>query len=159
MIPRLVQRPIDPAALLAEVASDASGATSLFLGTVRDVNEMRQVTGIEYSAYDTMALRQMQRIVEEARERFEGSRVALEHRLGELALGEISIAIAVSHARRAPAMDAARYVIEEVKRRVPIWKLEHYADGTREWVDPTRTASPGLQESAASTEATPGVSP
>lgn len=133
----LVQRPIDVAALLAEVSSASSGATTLFLGTVRDVNEGRAVSGIDYSAYDTMAVREMQRIAAEAMERFGTPHIVLEHRVGFLALTDVSIAIAVSHARRAPAMDASRFVIEEVKRRVPIWKREHYADGTREWVDPS----------------------
>jgi molybdopterin synthase catalytic subunit len=136
----LVREPIDPSALLAEVSDAASGATTLFLGTVRDVNEGRAVTGIDYSAYDAMAVRELTRIVEEAVERFGSSHVVVEHRLGFLALREVSIAIVVSHPRRAPAMDAARFVIEEVKKRVPIWKREHYVDGTREWVDPTRTA-------------------
>lgn len=136
----LVHAPIDVSALLAEVSDTGAGATTLFLGTVRDVNDGREVTGIDYSAYDAMAVREMTRIVEEAVTRFGTPHIVMEHRLGFLALTEASIAIAVSHARRAPAMDAARYVIEEVKKRVPIWKREHYVDGTREWVDPTRHA-------------------
>ncbi|MFL5575431.1 MAG: molybdenum cofactor biosynthesis protein MoaE [Gemmatimonadaceae bacterium] len=135
----VVERPIDPAALLREVASDASGATSLFVGTVRDVNEERAVTGIDYSAYAAMAVGELRAIAAEAAERYATPHVVVEHRLGTLTLGEASVAIAVSHARRAPAMAATRYVIEEIKRRVPIWKREHYADGTREWVDPTGT--------------------
>lgn len=134
----LVRDAIDPVALLARVADHATGATTLFLGTVRDVNDGRAVTGIEYSAYDAMAQREMTAIVDEAAARWPGARLALEHRLGTLGLGEASVAIAVAHERRAPALDAQRYVIEELKRRVPIWKLEHYVDGTREWVDPTR---------------------
>lgn len=133
----LVRAPIDVAHVLASVADHASGAISLFLGTVRDVNEGRAVTGIEYSAYEPMATREMAAIAAEAAERWRDARVAVVHRLGMLALGEASVAIAVSHARRAPAMDAQRWIIEELKRRVPIWKLEHYVDGTREWVDPT----------------------
>ncbi len=132
----IVERPLDAAALLAEVASPASGASTLFVGTVRDVNEGRAVTGIDYSAYGPMAERELAAVVSEAAERFATDRIVVEHRIGTLGLGEASIAIAVSHARRAAAMDAQRFVIEEVKRRVPIWKREHYADGTREWVDP-----------------------
>lgn len=139
----LVRAPIDVAALLARVADHATGATTLFLGTVRDVNDGRAVTGIEYSAYDAMAEREMAAIVAEAAERWPETRLALEHRLGTLGLGEASVAIAVAHPRRAPALDAQRYVIEELKRRVPIWKLEHYVDGTREWVDPTAAADTG----------------
>ncbi len=134
----LVRAPIDVATLLAEVSASSSGATSLFLGTVREVNDGRAVEGIDYSAYEAMALREMEAIAREACERFDTPHVVMEHRIGYLALTDASIAIAVSHPRRAPAMDATRYVIEEVKKRVPIWKREHYVDGTREWVDPTR---------------------
>jgi molybdopterin synthase catalytic subunit len=138
----VVDRPLDPAALLAEVASHAHGATTLFVGTVRDVNDGRAVLGIEYTAYGAMARRELERIVAEAGERFDGAALVVEHRVGYLALGEASVAVAAAHARRAPAMDAARWVVEELKRRVPIWKREHYADGTREWVDPTRAHAP-----------------
>jgi molybdopterin synthase catalytic subunit len=133
----LVERPIDPAALLREVADPGHGATILFLGTVRDVNDGRPVTGIEYKAYHAMAEAEMAAIVGEASARFQTSAVVVEHRLGELAVTDISVAIAVAHPRRTAAYEASRYVIEELKRRVPIWKLEHYVDGTREWVDPT----------------------
>ncbi|HET7456554.1 MAG TPA: molybdenum cofactor biosynthesis protein MoaE [Gemmatimonadaceae bacterium] len=133
----IVHAPIDAAAVLAEVASDGSGASVLFVGTVREFNDGRAVTGIDYTAYEAMAGREMEAIVAEAAERFETPHVVVEHRLGTLAVREASVVIAVSHARRAPAMDAARYVIEQLKARVPIWKREHYADGTREWVDPT----------------------
>lgn len=135
----LVTEPIDHAALVAEVASEASGATTLFLGTVRDVNDGRAVVGIDYTAYETMAARELAKIASEAVARFGTEHVVVEHRLGTLGLLEVSVAIAVSHPRRAPAMDASRYIIEQLKQRVPIWKREHYADGTREWVDPTRS--------------------
>lgn len=133
----VVERPLDPAALLAEVSSTASGASTLFVGTVRRVNDGKDVTGIDYTAYGPMAESEMARIVTEAAGRFGTERIVVEHRVGSLALGEASIVIAVSHARRAAAMDAQRFLIEEIKRRVPVWKREHYADGTREWVDPT----------------------
>lgn len=134
----LVTTPIDSGALLQEVASSACGASTLFIGTVREVNEGRPVTGIEYTAYDAMAEREMRRIVEEAASRFGTERIVVEHRTGYLGLGEASVVIAVAHAHRAPALDASRYIIEELKMRVPVWKREHYVDGTREWVDPTR---------------------
>lgn len=135
----LVTAPIDTAALLAEVSVASSGATSLFLGTVRDTHDGREVRGIDYSAYEAMALKEMEAIVSDAVARFGTPHVVMEHRLGFLALREASIAIVVAHPRRGPAMDASRYVLEEVKKRVPIWKREHYADGSRGWVDPTRT--------------------
>ena len=132
----IVTRALDPIALLAEVAADAHGATVLFLGTVRDVNDDRAVIGIEYAAYVPMAERELGAIVSEAADRFGTPAIVVEHRLGTLALGEASVAIAVAHPRRAQAYEASRFVIEELKRRVPIWKREAYVDGTREWVDP-----------------------
>lgn len=138
---RLVRDPIDPTALLRAVANPANGAVLLFLGVVREVNDGRAVTGIEYSAYESMAARELANIAAEASERFGTPGVAIEHRLGELALEEASVAIVVAHPRRDGAYAASRWMIEELKRRVPIWKLEHYADGTREWVDPTRVAA------------------
>ncbi len=134
---RLVTSPIDVAALTREVAGDDRGAITLFLGTVRNSNEGRAVDGIDYSAYEAMAVAEMNRIVSEASERFAGVEIALEHRIGTLRVRDVSVAIACAHAHRTPALDANRYVIEELKRRVPIWKREHYLDGTSEWVDPT----------------------
>ncbi len=133
----IVEHVLDPAALLDEVASTDSGASTLFVGTVRRVNEGRDVTGIDYSAYGPMAESEMGMIAAEAEKRFGTSRIVVEHRLGTLTLGEASIIIAVSHPRRAPAIEAQRFLIEEIKKRVPVWKREHYADGTREWVEPT----------------------
>ncbi len=136
----VVSRPIDPGALVLEVGNIAHGAIVLFLGTVRDMSEGREVAGLEYRAYDAMALRELETIVAEACARFETEEIVVEHRTGDLALGEVSVGIAVSHAHRAPAYEASRYVIEQLKRRVPVWKKEEYVDGTREWVDPTRPA-------------------
>ena len=130
----IVDHTLDPTALLAEVASTASGASTLFVGTVRRVNDGREVTGIDYSAYGAMAERELADIVGEAVARFDTERIVVEHRIGTLTLGEASIVIAVSHARRAAAMDAQRYLIEAIKTRVPIWKREHYTDGACEWV-------------------------
>lgn len=131
----LVDAPIDIAGLIAEVSDASCGATSLFLGCVREVNDGRAVTGIEYSAYRAMAEREMAAIAAEADARFGVSRLVVEHRLGQLGLGDVSVAVVAAHAHRTPALDATRYVIEELKRRVPVWKLEHYVDGTREWVN------------------------
>lgn len=133
----LVDRPIDPASLVAEVSARDRGAISLFLGCVRDVNDGRDVEGIDYTAYSSMAETELARIVTEVREKFGVTALVVEHRIGTLALGDISVGIAAAHAHRAPALDSVRYVIEEIKKRVPIWKLEHYTDKTRDWVDPT----------------------
>jgi len=130
----LVDRPIDVAALIAEVSDESCGAVSVFLGAVRDVNDGRRVTGIEYSAYSSMAEREMGSIAREADERFGVTRLVVEHRLGALGLGDVSVAIVVAHPHRDAALLATRFVIEELKRRVPVWKREHYVDGTREWV-------------------------
>lgn len=131
----IVEHPLDPTALLAEVADMDAGASTVFVGTVRRNNQGRSVSGIDYSAYEAMALREMETIVGEAAVQFGTEHIVVEHRLGTLTLGEASIVIAVSHARRAAAMDAQRFLIEEIKRRVPIWKREHYVDGERAWVD------------------------
>lgn len=143
----LVDRPIDAAALLAEVQRSANGATVLFVGTVREVNDGRSVSGLEYSAYAPMAEREMAAIVAEAAARWGTDDVAVEHRVGVLGLGEASVVIAVAHPHRGEAYEASRYVIEELKRRVPVWKREHYVDGTREWVDPTRPHAAAAQGS------------
>ena len=135
---RLTSQPIDVPALTREVAAENRGALSIFLGTVRNSNEGRAVSGIDYSAYDAMAVAEMTRIVDQACDRFPGVAIAMEHRIGTLQVGDVSVAIACAHAHRAPALDANRYVIEELKHRVPIWKREHYLDGTSEWVDPLR---------------------
>jgi molybdopterin synthase catalytic subunit len=131
----LVTRPLDVAALVAEVAHPGTGATTLFVGTVRDQHEGRAVSGIDYEAYGPMALRELETILAEAAERFATDRIVVEHRLGTLAVTEASIAIAVAAPRRVAALEAQRYVIEAVKARVPIFKREHYVDGTRAWVD------------------------
>ena len=131
----IVARPIDTAAILAEVAAVANGATVLFTGSVRELSDGREVSGIDYDAYEAMAAEELDRIVRETSERFDTPHVVAEHRIGSLELGEVSVAIAVGHPHRGPAFDAARHVIEEIKLRVPIWKQELFRDGTREWVD------------------------
>jgi molybdopterin synthase catalytic subunit len=138
---RLVREPIDATALLARVSRPSNGAVLLFLGVVREVNDGRAVTGIDYSAYEPMAARELAAIAAEAAQRFGVTDIAIAHRLGELSLEEASVGIAVAHPHRADAYEASRWIIEEIKRRVPIWKREHYRDGTREWVDPTRAAA------------------
>jgi molybdopterin synthase catalytic subunit len=130
----IVREPIDTAALLAEVSRERNGAALLFVGTVRDVNEGRAVSGIEYTAYEEMAARELESIVREACLRARGDDIVVVHRLGALGLGEASVAIAVAHPHRASAYEASRYIIEEIKKRLPIWKREQYVDGTREWV-------------------------
>ena len=134
----IVSREIAPAALIAEVQSAEFGAISLFVGTVRETNDGHTVAAIDYSAYTEMAESELEKIIAEAEDRFSVTALVVEHRVGALALGDVSVAIAAAHAHRGPVLEATRFVIEEIKKRVPIWKLEHYIDGGREWVDPTQ---------------------
>jgi molybdopterin synthase catalytic subunit len=138
----VVDRGIDPGALLRELSSPAHGAVVLFLGTVRDINGGKPVSGIDYSAYHAMAVAELQRIGAEAARLFEGLTLVVEHRIGTLEVGDVSVGIATGHAHRAAAYDANRFVIEELKRRLPVWKREHYTDGTREWVGPDNLGRP-----------------
>lgn len=130
----IVARPLELDALIAAVSHPSAGAVVTFAGTVRDVNGARRVSGIEYTAYEAMATRELRAIAEAAVDRYPALALAVEHRVGYLAVGEVSVAIVASHPHRAEAFDAVRFVIEEIKRRVPIWKREHYADGSRVWV-------------------------
>lgn len=136
----LASTPIDVAALLAAVAAPERGGTACFVGTVRDHHRGRAVVKLEYSAYEPMAEAECDRIVAEAARRWP-VRIAVRHRIGALTVGDVAIAAVASSAHREPAFEACRYLVEEIKRRVPIWKRECYADGTVEWVDPTRSAT------------------
>jgi molybdopterin synthase catalytic subunit len=146
---RVTHDPIDPSALLHSVVGPADGAALLFWGVVRNHNDDRPVTHLEYDAYVEMAERVLREIVGEARERWQTGEIAVVHRLGRLDVGEGSVAIAVASPHRAEAYDASRYVIEELKRRVPIWKREGYADGAGEerWLpgqQPIASAAPDV---------------
>jgi molybdopterin synthase catalytic subunit len=133
----LTRESIDPALLAERVGAHDHGATTSFVGIVRDHHDGRTVLRLEYSAYEPMADAECARIVTEAEQRWP-VRVAMQHRIGELGIGDIAIAIAVGSGHRAAAFDACRHIIETVKQRVPIWKKEFYADGNVDWVDPTR---------------------
>lgn len=125
---------LDP--LVDEVRDPERGGIAIFLGVVRDHHEGRSVTDLAYSAYEEMADAACTRIIEEAEARWP-CRLALRHRVGPLVVGETAVAIVASAPHRSEAFAACRYVIEEVKKRVPIWKRERYADGTEAWVDPS----------------------
>lgn len=130
----ILRAPIDVAALIDEVGRAGNGATVLFTGTVRDQNEGRAVHGIEYTAYVDMAERELANIVRESCEKFGTDDVIAVHRIGHLAVGEASVAIVAAHPHRDEAYAASRYVIEQIKVRLPVWKREAYVDGGREWV-------------------------
>lgn len=129
----LTRRPIEPGTLLAAVNAPGLGGAALFLGTVRRGAEDGPVAAIEYSAYEEMVVAECDRILGEVRERWPGGRVAICQRLGTVPAGEASIAIAAAMPHRAEAFAACRYLIEEVKRRLPVWKQEILDDGTRRW--------------------------
>ena len=132
-MPYLTDQPIDPAALIGAVESAERGGIACFFGAVRNHHGGRAVARLEYSAYGPMAEAECERIVAEAKTRWPVA-VALVHRVGRLGIGDTAVAIAVAGAHRDEAFAACRHVIEEVKRRVPIWKREFYADGTEAWV-------------------------
>ena len=126
--------PIDAAALLARVGGPEDGAAILFLGVVRDHADGRSVSGMRYDAYVEMAEPVLAEIAREAAEIVGSDRVAVVHRIGELEIGEASVAIAVSSPHRDESYRASRHVIEEIKKRLPVWKHEHYLDGSAAWV-------------------------
>lgn len=128
--------PIDAKALQCELQATGVGAVVCFEGRVRDHNEGRAVNGLSYQAYVQLAEAEGGRIVDEARAKYAVEHIVCVHRVGDLALGEIAIWAGVSAGHRAAAFDACRYVVDEVKARVPIWKLEHYAEGEAEWLHP-----------------------
>jgi molybdopterin synthase catalytic subunit len=141
----LVADPIDAAALLALVQSPGHGGIAAFVGTVRNHHRGREVLRLEYSAYGPMAEAECARIIAEAVSRWDVA-VALKHRVGALAIGDTAVAIAAAAAHRDEAFLACRYIIEELKRRVPIWKREVYADGSVGWVGAAGQRGSGAAE-------------
>jgi molybdopterin synthase catalytic subunit len=127
--------PIDAAGLLRHVRSDADGAVLLFAGVVRNHHEGRSVEALAYEAYEEMAVGKMEMICQEVGARFEVGELAVAHRVGDLAIGDISVVIAVAAPHRDAAYKASREIIERVKTEVPIWKRERYSDGGEVWLD------------------------
>lgn len=134
---RVTPEPLDSGHLITAAADDGAGALSVFIGTVRDSSSARagdEVVRLEYEAYVPMAEREMGLIAAEAAERFGLLTVLAHHRVGVLAIGEAAVVVVVASPHRAAAFDGCRYIIEELKQRVPIWKKEVFIDGT-EWVN------------------------
>jgi molybdopterin converting factor subunit 1 len=125
----LTREHIDRDALVAALQQPGDGAVVVFDGIVRDNTRGRKTLYLDYEAYEEMALDQMQKLAREAGERFAVDRVGIMHRLGRLEIGESSIVIVVTSAHRAAAFDACRWLIDTLKRTVPVWKKEHFADG------------------------------
>jgi molybdopterin synthase catalytic subunit len=141
---RVVREPIDTAALLASCASSGDGAALLFVGVVRDHNDGRPVGHLHYDAYAGMAEQVLEEIVAEAESMWSVGAIAVTHRIGRLEVGEASVAIAVASPHRAEAYEASRYVIEELKKRAPIWKREGYLDGDSEWLGGATPGASGV---------------
>jgi molybdopterin synthase catalytic subunit len=137
MFCRVTRSAIDPLELMHRVRSDADGAVLLFTGVVRDHDAGRPVEGLSYQAYEAMATEKLTAICEEVRSRFEVGDIAVVHRVGELGVGEVSVAIAVAAPHRDPAYRASREVIERLKRELPIWKRERYVGGEEVWLEGT----------------------
>jgi len=126
--------PLDADSLVTLVDAEGDGAVVTFAGLVRNHNQGRRVQFLEYEGYEPLAVRALQRIVDEALDLWPGTRVAVHHRLGRLEIGEASIVIAAASAHRADAFAACRYTIERVKQIVPIWKREYF-DGGDVWLE------------------------
>jgi len=128
----IIDQPIDYTAITERVRSNECGAVVLFMGTVREMTAGRQTVALDYEAYPEMAHQTLQQLITEARTQWPVHAVAIEHRVGHLALGEISVAIAVSSPHRKQAFEAGRFLIDRLKEIVPIWKKENWSDGTTE---------------------------
>lgn len=137
----LTQEVLDEQALCAKVLSDPCGAVVSFSGVVRKTNEGKAVEGIDYEAAREVALAAMEKIEQEALEKFEIRAIAIAHRTGYLRIGEASVVIAVGAGHRPAAFDACRWAIDTLKERVPIWKKEHFADGGTGWVEGVKMKS------------------
>jgi MoaE-MoaD fusion protein len=131
---RIVQEAIDAEKIISHLKRGDDGAVVVFEGTVRNQTRGRETLYLDYEAYEPMALREMQSLARQALEKFQIRDVALVHRLGRLEIGEISVLIVVVSAHRAAAFEACRWLIDTLKRTVPVWKKEHFADGAV-WAD------------------------
>ena len=138
---RIVRAPIDVAALRAALADPSCGGYAAFEGWVRDSNEGQRVRQLEYEAYEALAVREAERIVVEAVARFGIAHAACAHRVGKLTIGELAVWVGVSAPHRDEAFRACRYIIDEIKHRLPIWKKEHYVSGDSGWVNCERCAA------------------
>ena len=135
MTKRIRTEPLGLEEIVAEVSHAGAGGVVTFLGLVRDENEGRAVTLLEYEAYGIMAEAELARIMDEIRAEMPGVRVAATHRVGALRVGDAAVACAASAAHRGAAFDACRELIDRIKARLPIWKRQVFTDGTDEWVN------------------------
>jgi molybdopterin synthase catalytic subunit len=133
--------PIDPAALRHRLEADRAGACVTFEGWVRNLNEGEAVDALEYETHAAIAVREGEAVIAEAFERFPVIRAEARHRVGKLAIGDCAVWVGVSAEHRGAAFDACRYIIDEVKHRLPIWKKEHYRQGATAWINCATTAT------------------
>ena len=134
---------IDVEAVKDDVADHSCGALVVFEGWIRDHNEGQEVERLEYEVYRPVAEKEGSRIIDEAIDRFGVSHAVCIHREGLLELGEIAVLVCVSSSHRGEAFDACRYIIDQTKTRLPIWKKEHYVSGVSEWVNCENCAAAG----------------
>jgi molybdopterin synthase catalytic subunit len=139
---RFTEAAIDTDYARSEVLDLGAGGYVSFEGWVRNYNEGQEVTGLEYEAFEELAIKEGERIVADALQRFTLKHALCIHRLGPLALSDMAVWVGVSSAHRGEAFDACRFIIDEVKHRVPIWKKEHYRSGNSGWVNCERCAAP-----------------
>ena len=132
----LTDTPIDFTALTDSVRSTKAGAVVLFMGTVREITGDVRTSSLYYEAFTEMAIQCMQKLEQDAREKYSVTDIAISHRTGQLLPGDISVAIAVSSPHRAAAFEAGRWLIDTLKEQVPVWKQEQSPDGRTEWVHP-----------------------
>lgn len=144
---QLTREPIQHTSATEQVRSNQAGAVVTFLGTVREMTDGQRTIALEYDAYPAMAERQLEYIEAEARRLWPIVNLWIVHRFGRMELGDVSVAIAVSCPHRAQAFEACRFLIDQIKQVVPIWKCEHWSDGRTEWVHPG-TAAPATQEAS-----------
>ena len=138
---RFTQTAIDTAQARRELTDLGAGGYVSFEGWVRDQNEGQEVTRLEYEAFQELAVKEGERIVAEALRRYPVKHALCIHRIGSLGLGEMAVWVGVSSAHRGEAFDACRFIIDEIKHRVPIWKKEHYRSGNSGWVNCERCAA------------------
>ncbi len=132
---QITEKEIEPRSLRRELLCNVSGAYVSFEGWVRNHNDGKPVNGLEYSSYLPLAEKEGMRILSEAKECFDIEAAACVHRIGNLNIGEIAVWVGVSAAHRGAAFDANRYIIDQTKSRVPIWKREAYLNGPAQWVN------------------------
>lgn len=138
---QIVTESIDEAGVLASVKSDNAGACLLFTGTTRRITGVNVTANLTYQAYEPMAIKRLNALREEAMNRWPLIECCIVHRIGKVPVGQTSVVVAVASPHRVDAFEAAAWVMDTLKRDVPIWKQENYADGGRQWVHPEKNAN------------------